>query len=329
MRCTQVSTAWEGSSCRLRRTRIRATRPEATSDAVPGPPVVAHADIASIGRAPVLSMRTTGSTARGAAPVTPDYPGGIAICETLLVHPLLRARAMRTMIGLRNMPKTFVIVIWLALMVPSVARAQGSWLQKGVSGVGADLGVSRTAGNNVFLLGGGYSHRGILDVGLDVGWTAPTREDIPDLSAYVLAATLTYHPLKQTKETPLSVSVGLGYVQIFFSSDTLSENDASLSSWGTVLVGSAYRFFPVAERIGVTPKIGLAWNHTSVSGTVLDQTQTATSDLFVIHLEAELAYLDSAGHIWGVAPNLSFGPGDNPTTFGISVEFIATIPGAR
>jgi hypothetical protein len=236
---------------------------------------------------------------------------------------------MRMVIGLRNMPKTFVIVIWLTLMVPSVARAQGTWLQKGVSGVGAELAVTSQAGDSLFLLRGGYSHRGILDVDLAVGWSAPTSEDIPDLSAYLLGANLAYHPLKQTKETPLSVSVGMSYSQTFFSSDTLSENDASLSGWGTTLLGGAYRFFPVAERIGVTPEIDLGWLHTSLSGTVLDQTQTATSDLFVIQLKTALAYLDSAGHIWGVAPSLSFGPGDNPTTFGIAVTFISTIPGAR
>ena len=227
------------------------------------------------------------------------------------------------------MPKTFVIVIWLALTVPSVARAQGSWLQKGVSGVAADLTVTHQAGDNVFLLSGGYSHRGILDVGINVGWGAPTMGDIPDLNAYLLGGNLAYHPLKQTKETPLSVSVGASYTQTFFSSDTLSQNDASLSGWTTTLVGGAYRFFPVAERIGVTPEIDLGWGHTSVSGTVLDQTQTATNDLFVIQLRAALAYLDSAGHIWGVAPSLGFGPGDNPTTFGITVTFISTIPGAR
>jgi hypothetical protein len=227
------------------------------------------------------------------------------------------------------MPKTFVIAIWLALMVPSVARAQGSWLQKGVSGVGAELSVTREAGDNVFVLTGGYSHRGVLDVGLAVGWSAPTVEGVPDLSEYVLGATLAYHLLKQTKETPLSVSLGMFYTQSFFSSDTLSERDASLSAWGTALTGSTYRFFPVAERIGVTPEIGLAWFHKSATGTVMDQTQTSTSDLFVIELQAELGYLDSAGHIWGVAPNLSFGPGDNPTSFGISVTFISTIPGAR
>jgi hypothetical protein len=236
---------------------------------------------------------------------------------------------MRMVIGLRNMPKTFVIVIWLALIVPSVARAQGSWLQKGVSGVAAELTVTHQAGDNVFLLSGGYSHRGILDVGLNVGWAAPTMGDIPDLSAYLLGANLAYHPLKQTKETPLSVSVGMSYTQTFFSSDTLSENDASLSAWATTLVGGAYRFFPVAERIGVTPEIDLGWGHTSLSGTVLDQTQTTTNDLFVIQLRAELAYLDSAGHIWGVAPSLGFGPGNNPTTFGMTVTFISTIQGAR
>jgi hypothetical protein len=227
------------------------------------------------------------------------------------------------------MPKTFVIVIWLALLVPSLARAQGSWLQKGVSGVAAELGVTHQAGDSVLLLRGGYSHRGILDVDLAVGWGAPTIEDVPDLSEYLLGANLAYHPLKQTKEIPLSVSVGVGYTQSFLSSDTLSENGASLSAWATTLVGGAYRFFPVAERIGVTPEIDLGWIHNSLSETVLDQTQTATSDLFVIQLKAALAYLDSAGHIWGVAPSLSFGPGNNPTTFGISVAFISTIPGAR
>ncbi len=236
---------------------------------------------------------------------------------------------MRTVIGLRNMPKTFVIAIWLALMVPSAARAQGAWLQKGVSGVAADLTVTHQAGDNVVLLSGGYSHRGVLDVGLDVGWAAPTMGDIPDLSAYLLGANLTYHPLKQTKETPLSISVAANYTQTFFSSDTLSANDISLSGWTTVLTAGVYRFFPVAERIGVTPEIDLGWGHNSVSAMSLDQTQTTTNDQFVIQLTADIAYLDSADHIWGVAPSLSFGPGNYPTTFGITVAFISTILGAH
>lgn len=50
-------------------------------------------------------------------------------------------------------------------------------------------------------------HQGILDVDLAVGWGAPTVENVPDLSAYSLGANLTYHPLKQTRETPVSVSI--------------------------------------------------------------------------------------------------------------------------
>lgn len=232
-------------------------------------------------------------------------------------------------IGQRNMPKTFVIVIWLALVVSSTARAQGSWLQNGVSGVGAQLDVSRQGDNSLFALTGGYSHRGVLDANLTVGWADTTMGDIPDLNVYLVGASLAYHPLKQTKETPLSLSVAISYSQNFFSSDTLSENDASLSSWGTALIGGAYRFFPVAERIGVTPEIDLGWNHTSSTAAIFDQSQTVTDDLFVIRLKAALAYLDSAGHIWGVAPSLSFGPGNNPTSFAISVTFISTIPGVR
>jgi hypothetical protein len=238
---------------------------------------------------------------------------------------------MRMLIGLRNMPKNFVIlvVISLALMVPSVARAQGSWLQKGVSGVAAELAVTHLDGENVVLLRGGYSHRGILDGNLAVGWADPTVEGVPDLSTYLLIASVAYHPLKQTRETPLSVSVGASYTQNFFSSDFLSQNDASLSAWGTSLVGGAYRFFPLMERIGVTPEIDLGWVHNSATEMALGQTQTNTSDLFVIQLQGALAYLDSAGHIWGLTPSLAFGPGDNPTRFSLSVTFISTIPGAR
>jgi hypothetical protein len=236
---------------------------------------------------------------------------------------------MRMLIGLRNMHKTFVIVIWLALVVPSAARAQGSWLQKGVSGVAAEATVARQGSDSFLGLKGGYSHQGVFDVDLGLGWIDTTVADLPDLSVYSLSATLAYHPVKQTREIPLSLSVGIVYAQTFFSSDTLRENEESLSQWATTLLGGAYRFFPLAERIGVTPEIDLGWVHSSLTDSFFDQTRTVTDDLFVIQLRAAFAYLDSAGHIWGVAPTLNFGPGNNPTAFGISMTFISTLPGAR
>ena len=233
------------------------------------------------------------------------------------------------LIGQRNMLRTSMIVIWLALVVPSVARAQGNWLQKGVSGVGADVGVAHQDGDTELVLTGGYSHQGFLDVLLTFGWHDATITNLPDLSAYSLGAELDYHPLKQTKEVPLSLKVGIAYVQTFFSSDTLSENDASLSSWETVLGAGVYRFFPLAERIGVTPQLTVGWVHASATGTRSGETQTSTDDQFAIGVMAGFAYLDSAGHIWGVTPNVNFGPGNTTTSFGFSVTFISTIPGAR
>ncbi len=223
------------------------------------------------------------------------------------------------------MKKTFVIVIWFALVVPSVARAQGEWLQRGVSGVEGDLTVSHNSGASEFSATAGYSHQGFLDVNVTLGLVDTTIAGLPDLNVYTLGVDLAYHPLKQSKEIPLSVSVALGYAQDFYSSDTLSENDASLSTWATMLVAGAYRFVPVAERIGVIPQVTLGWVHSSSSQTVLDQTQTNTDDLLVIQLKGGLAYLDAGGHIWGVAPSVTFGPGNTPTTFAISVAFISTL----
>ncbi len=227
------------------------------------------------------------------------------------------------------MQKTFVIVIWLALMVPSAARAQGIWLQKGVSGVGAEVTVSHQDGASALSLLGAYSYQGFLDLELSLGWVDATMTDIPDLGVYTLGAEVIYHPLKQTKETPVSLKIDLGYKQTFYSSDTLSENDISLSSWDSVLAGGAYRFFPLAERIGVTPEIDLGWVHSSASTTSLGDTQTVTDDALAIVVQAAFAYLDSAGHIWGVAPALSFGPGSTPTTFSISVAFVSTLSGGH
>lgn len=256
-------------------------------------------------------------------------PTGVAVDEILLVRPLLHAVAMRIVIGRRNMKKTFVIVIWLALMVPAAARAQGIWLQKGVSGVGAQLSVEHQDGANGYSLLGAYSYQGFLDLELSLGWLDTSMIDIPDLSVYTLGAGVIYHPLKQTKEVPLSLKVAADYRQTFFSSDMLKENDSSLSGWDAVFSGGAYRFFPLAERIGVTPEIDLGWHHASASATILGDTQTTTDDTLVILLGASLAYLDSSGHIWGLSPALTFGPGNTPTTFGLAVSFVSTLPGAR
>jgi hypothetical protein len=258
----------------------------------------------------------------------PDEPTG-SPSANVACSPLLRARAMRMLIGLRNMHKTFMIVIGLALVVPSVARAQGNWLQKGVSGVGAEVGVAHQDGDTELLVTGAYSHQGFLDILLTLGWHDAAITGLPDLSVYSLSGELDYHPLKQTKEVPLSLKVGIAYAQTFFSSETLSENDLSLSAWETVLGAGVYRFFPLAERIGVTPQITAGWVHESASATSFGETQTNTDDRFALGVMASFAYLDSAGHIWGLTPSLGFGPGNTPTTFSFSVAFISTLLGAR
>src|SRR4051794_22053033 len=170
------------------------------------------------------------------------------------------------------MKKTFVIVIWFALGVPAVARAQGEWLQRGVSGVGAQLAVAHGADTTTLGLTGGYSHQGFLDANLTLGLIDNSVPAIPDLSAYSVGLHLAYHPVKQSKQMPLSLSLGMGYSQTFFSSESLNQIDASLSAWSFNIVGGAYRFFPVAERIGVIPQINLAWLHSSVTQMAFDQT---------------------------------------------------------
>ena len=215
----------------------------------------------------------------------------------------------------------------LALVVTfasSAASAQVSvWLQKGVSGVGASVGVSHSDGDTGVQLEGGYSYEGFLDLGLILGRHDVSSDAIPDLVGFEVEPTIEFHPLKQNKEMPISLSIGAAYGRSFFSSDQLSALGISASGWSFTLASFAYRFFRLTERVGVIPTFGAGWVYNSSTASRDGIDMTATDDGLRVLIGANLALLDHANHIWGIAPLLSFGHG--PTSFGIAVNFVAPL----
>jgi len=214
------------------------------------------------------------------------------------------------------------LLVLVVTFASSTASAQVSvWLQKGVSGVGASAGVAHTDGDTGLQVQGGYSYEGFLDLGLTLGRHDLSTDQIPDLIGFEVEPTIEYHPLKQTKEMPISLSVGTAYGRSFFSSDLLSAAGVSTSGWSFTLASFVYRFIRINERVGVIPTLGAGWVYNSFTASGNGVEMTATDDGLRVLVGANLAVLDHAGHIWGIAPSLSFGHG--ATAFGIAVNFVA------
>jgi len=214
------------------------------------------------------------------------------------------------------------LLVLVLTFAPSAASAQVSvWLQKGVSGVGASAGVVHSDGDTGLQLQGGYSYQGFLDLGLTLGAHDLSTDETPDLVGYEARPTVEFHPLKQTKEMPISLSVGTAYGRSVFSSEQLSDDGLSASGWDFTLASFVYRFVRINERIGVIPTFGAGWVYSSLTVSGGREDVTVSDDGFRVLIGANLAVLDHAGHIWGVAPLLSFGHG--ATAFGIAVNFVA------
>jgi hypothetical protein len=265
------------------------------------------------------------------APEKPGIAGTelVAWTPSWIVHsdPHLGASAVAggrrcPMLGsLANMVRSFfVLAAVVAAMIPSVAQAQVSlWLQEGVSGYGVGAGILGTDNTTTLIGQGGYSYRGFLELNVGVGWDH-FEEDGLELDGLVATTLVQFHPLKQTKEIPVSLEIGAIYRYSQVLNEDLDALGVSLTGQSFSLLGGAYRFVPLGKQVGVTPEVLLSWvhNRTTVSDDGFDQ--TTTEDDFRVVFGTNFGYLDNAGHIWGLTPTLSVGTG--PAIFGLFLTFI-------
>jgi hypothetical protein len=201
-----------------------------------------------------------------------------------------------------------ILVCAAGLAVPRSANAQVSvWLQKGVSGLGAEAGVSVDDSSTTFHLAGGYSYLGALDVDIGLDFTSfdSDNEIASDLGAYGATLALQYHPLKQGPGMPISLGLALGLPIGKLTSGELDDQGISGTLWGFSAGVAGYRFVKLAPNIGVTPSIGLVYNYSHLSlSDMADNEITSSDNSFGVSLTGNFGFLGSAGTIYGVSPSL-------------------------
>jgi hypothetical protein len=226
------------------------------------------------------------------------------------------------------MGKHWLIVLGCAagLAVPRSAVAQVSvWMQDGVSGIGAEAGVSVDDASTTFHVAGGYSHLGVLDVDLSLNYTSFESDNAvaSDLGAYGATVALQYHPLKQGPDMPISVGFALGVPITVLTSSELDDQGISGTLWGISAAVAAYRFFKLASNLGVTPAIGLAYTYAHLSlKNSADEEFTSSDDQVGVSLTGNFGYLSSTGSIYGISPTLFLA--DN-ISFGVTLSMIWTV----
>lgn len=222
-----------------------------------------------------------------------------------------------------------VFLLWavsIAILIPASAQAQGVniWLQNGVSGVGAVSGFGFGSNLTGLLAAAGYSYKGVLEFDVEAQWDH--FSGTASLDTVPLSVGVAFHPIKQSKEMPISLAFqGFGGYTLL-SGDELNNQGLTAYGWDVSLAAGVYRFFPLAERVGLTPEFYFGWSHTSTTASFQDtgeQLSSTSDDAAFFTLGANLGFLDGSGHIWGLTPVLAFGTG--PTTFTLNVSFVAPL----
>lgn len=228
----------------------------------------------------------------------------------------------------RGMGKHWLIVLVCAagLAIPRGADAQVSvWLQKGVSGVGAEAGVAVDDSSMTFHVAGGYSHLGVLDFDLGFDYTSFNSDNAiaSDLGALGATAAVQYHPLKQGPDMPISLGLGLGLPIATLTSSELDADGISGTLWGINAGVAAYRFVKLAPNIGITPSIGLVYSYSHLSLTNMFGDEITSSDNNVgVSFTGNLGLLGATGTIYGISPSLFVGEN---VSFSVNLSMIWSV----
>src|SRR5262245_56043365 len=152
------------------------------------------------------------------------------------------------------------MLIALAIAASALAARPASaqvsiWLQRGVSGYAGALTFGASSNATTFGVAGGYSYEGYLELDLNLAYINYDKDAFSgaSVSAFAVAPSVQYHPLKQSAEMPVSLGLQAQVAKLFFSSSDLDSVDTSLSETDLNLNASVYRFIKLTSNIGIIP----------------------------------------------------------------------------
>jgi len=146
-----------------------------------------------------------------------------------------------------------------ATLLAGSAHAQSLFIEKGDPNAKSAMiggGLIKDAWGITLL--GGFSYRGVFDVGLDFTRYAYTGGDNKNLAGYSAMPFVAWHPLRTDMEgMPISLSLILGVQRVFYSGN---DPYANPEGWGLLLGPSVYRRFEFGSKLLFIPEVLLAYD---------------------------------------------------------------------
>jgi hypothetical protein len=177
------------------------------------------------------------------------------------------------------MRKLIGLCFLTATLVATSARAQGIFIEKGDPDT-----MSATVGGGIFKdawgagIAGGYSYRGVFDVGLDFTRFAYTAGDNNKLAGYSVAPYANWHIIRHdVDEFPVSIAATFAVQRIFYTGNGPVANP---EGWGLVGGGSVYRRMEFGSSLVFIPEafVGLDVSSTRFYSSAGDQNSGNTVD---------------------------------------------------
>jgi hypothetical protein len=158
-----------------------------------------------------------------------------------------------------SMRKLIGLCFLTATLLATSAHAQGIFIDRGdPSAISAAVGgglIKDAWGGG---LTGGWSYRGVFDVGADLTYYRFTGGANKDLSGISATPFVTLHAAKvEEDEWPISLSFTLGVQRIFYTGNAPVANP---EGWGVYVGPSVYRRFELGSSLVFVPEVLVAYD---------------------------------------------------------------------
>jgi hypothetical protein len=159
------------------------------------------------------------------------------------------------------MRKLIGLLFLTATLIATSAHAQGIFIDRGDPSV-----ISATAGGRYVMtdsswggsVSGGWSYRGVFDVGADITYFKYQSDPLKKLAGISATPFLAWHVMRgEEEELPLSISLTLGVTREFF---TGNDPVANPEGWGLFAGPSVYRKIEIGTSMLFVPEILAAYD---------------------------------------------------------------------
>lgn len=224
--------------------------------------------------------------------------------------------------GIEMKYSRFFLITLLVFLFSLQLYSQGSFLEKGQSGLGVSGSFSSNKDASAIGGSGGYSVNGIFDFGLSVSKVSLVQKLAgQDFSATVISPFIALNAIKQNETTPISISIGGSYLDYKYSSTALDQSKLTMSASGYSVGVSIFGNITASPTMKVQPQAGVSY--VSVEGELKDNygnsiTSESTSTIFDVGFS--FLFQTSPTTIFGISPSLGIDKDYN--TFGIRAGFV-------